>query len=91
MDLSCVAINDERQFPGLAVSQKSDDTYTLIRTDFFTTKRTTELGNVTVQAKTDTLLIYRKNQKIGSLAFGAWRNFRERKFGRRMPRYWWLS
>jgi hypothetical protein len=79
LDLSCVAITDARQLPQLAVTQKSDGTYTLTRTDFFPSKQTTELQNVTVQVKPDTLLIYRKNQKIGRLFVGTWSDFSGKK------------
>ncbi len=79
LDLSCVAISDARQLPQLAVIQKSDGTYTLTRTDFFPSKHTTELPNVTVQVKPDTLLIFRKNQKIGRLFLGTWRDFSGKK------------
>lgn len=79
LDLSCVAITDARQLPQLAVTQKSDGTYTLTRTDFFPSKQTTELQNVTVQVKPDTLLIFWGNQKIGRLALGTWPDFSGKK------------
>ena len=79
LDLSCVAITDERQLPQLSITQQTDGSYRLVRTDFYPAKRTTELRNVTVQAKPDTLLILRDNQKIGSLARGTWRDFSGKK------------
>ncbi|MPR36088.1 hypothetical protein [Salmonirosea aquatica] len=79
LDLSCAAITDERQLPQLSVTQKSDGTYTLVRTDFIPSRRTTELTNVTVQSKPDTLLIFRDNQKIGSLYLGTWRDYSGKK------------
>ena len=79
LDLSCVAISDERQLPQLSVTQQTDGSYRLIRTDFYPSKRTSELRNVTVQAKLDTLLILRENQKIGSLSLGTWRDLSGKK------------
>lgn len=79
LDPSCVAISDERQLPQLSITQQTDGSYRLIRTDFYPSKRTSELRNITVQAKPDTLLILRDNQKIGSLAIGTWRNFSGKK------------
>lgn len=79
LDLSCVAITDERQLPQLSITQQTDGSYRLVRTDFSPAKRTTELRNVTVQPKPDTLLILRDNQKIGSLSLGTWRDFSGKK------------
>lgn len=79
LDLSCVAITDERQLPQLSITQQTDGSYRLIRTDFSPSKRTTELSKVTVQAKPDTLLIFRDSQKIGSLYRGTWRDFSGKK------------
>lgn len=79
LDLSCVAITDERQLPQLSITQQTDGRYLLVRTDFLSSKRTTELSNVTVQSKLDTLLIFRDNQKIGSLYLGTWRDFSGKK------------
>lgn len=79
IDFSCVAISNPDDMPQLSVTQKSDGTYTLVRTDFFPSRHTTELPNVTVQAKPDTLLIFRNNQKIGSLYLGTWRDFSRKK------------
>lgn len=79
LDLSCVAITDARQLPQLSITQQTDGSYRLIRTDFSPSKRATELRDVTVQAKPDTLLILRENQKIGSLYLGTWRDFSGKK------------
>ena len=79
LDLSCVAITDERQLPQLSITQQTDGRYLLVRTDFSPSKRTTELSNVTVQSKPDTLVIFRNNKKIGSLSLGTWRDFSGKK------------
>lgn len=79
LDLSCVAITDERQLPQLSIIRQPDGSYRLIRTDFSPSKRTTELRNVTVQAKPDTLSLLWQNQKIGSLSRGTWRDFSGKK------------
>jgi len=79
IDFSCVAISNPNEMPQLSIKQKPDGTYTLVRTDFIPARRTTELTQVTVQSKPDTLLIFRDTQKIGSLYLGNWRDYSGKK------------
>lgn len=79
LDFSCVAISDPAQMPVLKITKASDGNYRLARTDFIPAKRTTELDGVTVQAKTDTLFLFRGNERIGSLQMGTWRDFSAKK------------
>jgi hypothetical protein len=91
IDLSCVAISNPDEMPQLSVVQKSNGTYSLVRTDFFPSKRTTELSKVTVQAKPDTLLILRDNQKIGRLYLGIWREYSGKKVREMKAAMLWVS
>ncbi len=75
LDFSCVAISDPAQMPVLKITQTADGYYSLARTDFLPSKRTSKLDGVTVQAKLDTLLLFSGSKKIGSLQMGTWRDF----------------
>ena len=79
LDFSCVSITDPAQMPVLKISKASDGNYRLVRTDFVPTKRATELNDVTVQAKTDTLVLFRGSRRIGSLQMGTWRDYNAKK------------
>ncbi len=79
LDFSCAAISDPARMPVLQITKATDGNYRLVRTDFVPAKRATELEDVTVQTKTDTLVLFKGSKRIGSLQMGTWRDYNAKK------------
>ncbi|TDB67920.1 hypothetical protein [Arundinibacter roseus] len=79
LDPSCVAISDDRQLPTLTIRKESDGSYQLTRTDFIPNKRTMSLSKVQVEPKSDSLVLFYQDQKIGHVTVRTWPKFEGKK------------